>query len=93
MKEIQERGIFACAAPNVESRAVRCESQRIPTIPATVWAALGRAWWWLRQFSGDAAYDNYLRSVAHQGRGCLLSVEEFYLEQLHRRYAGISRCC
>ena len=24
---------------------------------------MARSWWWLRQVSGDAAYDNYVRQV------------------------------
>jgi uncharacterized short protein YbdD (DUF466 family) len=54
------------------------------------------AWWWLRQVSGDAAYESYVRS--HQRKhGCRdtapLSREEFYLDTLRRRYSGVSRCC
>jgi len=59
---------------------------------------LGRAWWWLRQVSGDDAYENYLRrAVAGKARGGKdarpMSPEEFYLDALRRRYAGVSRCC
>jgi hypothetical protein len=57
-------------------------------------------WWWLRQVSGDAAYENYLASLGRPGEGnaCCgsgraVSREEFYLESLHRRYSGVSRCC
>ncbi len=28
---------------------------------------LGRLWWWLRQVSGDAAYENYLRQITTSG--------------------------
>jgi uncharacterized short protein YbdD (DUF466 family) len=61
--------------------------------------ALQRAWSVLRQLSGDAAYDNYLRSLARLraagGHGCgvPLTREEFYLDALRRRYSGASRCC
>jgi uncharacterized short protein YbdD (DUF466 family) len=65
------------------------------------------AWWFLRQVSGDAAYENYLRhagaSTARadscvcphaRGRaGAAMSPEEFYLDSLRRRYSGVSRCC
>lgn len=64
------------------------------------------AWWWLRQVSGDAAYDNYLRGVRAAAsaafspdasrpscRERVLSAEEFYLDSLRRRYSGVSRCC
>jgi uncharacterized short protein YbdD (DUF466 family) len=57
-----------------------------------------KAWWALRQIFGDAAYENYLRSVrrnaAHGGNiATPLSRDEFYLDSLQRRYSKISRCC
>ncbi len=51
------------------------------------------AWWWLRQVSGDAAYENYLAWAARRRPGQMCSREEFYLESLRRRYSGVSRCC
>ena len=56
------------------------------------------AWWWLRQVSGDAAYENYLRSagrIAALGAGDpgIRSRRDFYLDALRRRYSGVSRCC
>lgn len=55
--------------------------------------AVGRMWWYLRQITGDAAYENYLRPF--QARGCCapLSREEFYLDAVRRKYTGVSRCC
>jgi len=50
-------------------------------------------WWWLRQVSGDAAYENYLSWAERRGVGRVCSREEFYLESLRRRYSGVSRCC
>jgi uncharacterized short protein YbdD (DUF466 family) len=55
-------------------------------------------WWALRQVFGDAAYENYLRSVqrsaAHGGNFAVpLSRDEFYLDSLQRRYSKINRCC
>jgi uncharacterized short protein YbdD (DUF466 family) len=59
--------------------------------------ALAALWWWLRQMSGDAAYENYLRAArANSGAASAmqpLSREEFYLDALRRRYSGVSRCC
>jgi hypothetical protein len=58
------------------------------------------AWSWVRQVSGDAAYENYLRcntSRADTGGSTapapLLSRAEFYLDSLRRRYSSVSRCC
>ena len=61
--------------------------------------AVKRLWRWLREVSGDAAYESYVRS--HK-RSCsrapsqvqrLLTREQFYLDALRRRYSGVSRCC
>ena len=53
-----------------------------------------RAWWFLRQVTGDAAYENYLRRAARHSHSCpVLTREEFYLDALRRRYTGVSRCC
>ena len=59
------------------------------------------AWSWLRQVSGDAAYENYLRCARRQALSeaaaesspVLLSPAEFYLDALRRRYSSVSRCC
>lgn len=59
--------------------------------------ALAALWWWLRQMSGDAAYENYLRAACVNSGAASdvqpLSREEFYLDALRRRYSGVSRCC
>lgn len=59
-----------------------------------------RAWRWVRQVTGDAAYENYLRGIHHRGMGTesdsgagLMSRSEFYLDSLRRRYSTPSRCC
>ena len=49
-------------------------------------------WWWLRQVTGDAAYENYLRSC-RRAASPIMSREEFFLDSLRRRYSTISRCC
>jgi putative selenoprotein len=60
-----------------------------------VWSIL----WWIRQLSGDAAYENYLRCVGrvaaseHVAGRKPLSRKEFYLDSLRRRFSTASRCC
>jgi uncharacterized short protein YbdD (DUF466 family) len=49
-------------------------------------------WWWLRQVSGDADYENYLRRAA-QNSCAPISAEEFYLRELRRKHSKINRCC
>lgn len=52
------------------------------------------AWRALREWSGDAAYDRYLRvAAAKPGAAPFLTPAEFYVEQLNRRYSRPNRCC
>jgi len=50
------------------------------------------AWQALREWSGDAAYDRYLRVAGAQAQ-VPLAPAEFYVEQLNRRYSKPTRCC
>ena len=53
-----------------------------------------RFWRGVREWCGDAAYERYLRSSATQREGCRrLSAQEFYVQQLNRRYSRPNRCC
>jgi uncharacterized short protein YbdD (DUF466 family) len=60
-------------------------------------AALGmtitKVWQGVREWSGDAAYDRYVRCAVKHRAGRVLSREEFYVEQLQRKYSRVSRCC
>jgi len=59
----------------------------------STWSKLMRSvsgfWQGLREWCGDAAYENYLRS----GPKTVLSREQFYVEQLNQKYTRPSRCC
>jgi hypothetical protein len=72
--------------------------------PPGLWRrAFKKFWWYLRQVTGDAAYDNYLRHKARHcrahpggdghGAGQAISAQEFYLDQMRRKYSRINRCC
>ena len=50
---------------------------------------LGALWRGLREWSGDAAYETYVRRAGPQP----LSREEFWLDSQRRRYERVSRCC
>jgi uncharacterized short protein YbdD (DUF466 family) len=53
-----------------------------------------RTWRGIREWCGDAAYESYLRAKHRQpGPGRVLTPEEFYVEQLERRYSRPNRCC
>jgi uncharacterized short protein YbdD (DUF466 family) len=52
-------------------------------------------WRGVREWCGDAAYERYLRSRGPRQSETMrtLSAEEFYVEQLNRRYSRPNRCC
>jgi uncharacterized short protein YbdD (DUF466 family) len=52
-------------------------------------------WRGVREWCGDASYERYLRSRAQRKATAQrpLTAEEFYLEQLNRRYSRPNRCC
>jgi uncharacterized short protein YbdD (DUF466 family) len=52
-----------------------------------------RVWQGIREWSGDAAYEIYLRSVMRTKGHGILSAKEFYVEQLNRKYSKPNRCC
>jgi len=58
----------------------------------TTW--LSRAWAFLREVSGDDAYERYLRhqAEAHPGERPL-SRKAFFGQELERKWSGIRRCC
>jgi uncharacterized short protein YbdD (DUF466 family) len=56
--------------------------------------ALRRFWRGLREWCGDAAYERYLGAKGRQDAELrTLTAEEFYVEQVNRRYSRPNRCC
>jgi len=51
------------------------------------------AWQGLRQWSGDSAYETYVRCAMRNGGAIPLTREQFYVEQLNRKYSRPHRCC
>jgi uncharacterized short protein YbdD (DUF466 family) len=52
-----------------------------------------RFWQGLREWSGDSAYETYAKRASRDPAASVLSREEFYVQQLHRKYSRVSRCC
>jgi uncharacterized short protein YbdD (DUF466 family) len=56
--------------------------------------SLRRLWRGLREWCGDAAYERYLRAKGRRDvESRTLTAEEFYVEQINRRYSRPNRCC
>ena len=49
-------------------------------------------WTFLRAWSGDSAYETYVRRQQALGKRPL-SRRDFWLDGLQRKYSGVSRCC
>jgi uncharacterized short protein YbdD (DUF466 family) len=55
---------------------------------------LRRLWRGLRECCGDSAYERYLCSNGRRdAERHTLTAEEFYIEQVNRRYSRPNRCC
>jgi uncharacterized short protein YbdD (DUF466 family) len=54
---------------------------------------LQRFWQGFREFTGDAAYERYLRERTHCPHHPPLGRREFYAQREQRRWTGIQRCC
>lgn len=53
-----------------------------------------RFWRGVRDWCGDTAYERYLRCYAVRGNEFRrLTAQEFYVQQLNRRYSRPNRCC
>ena len=69
------------------NRGTSGHGARIGQIAAAVWRGI-------REWCGDAAYERYERAHAkHSCGAALLTREQFYLEELQKRYSRVSRCC
>jgi uncharacterized short protein YbdD (DUF466 family) len=67
---------------------------RAPAPPGVALGFLGLAWRFLRQVSGDDAYERYLRHMAerHPGETPMSRAEHFRFCQ-EQKWSRISRCC
>jgi Selenoprotein, putative len=50
-------------------------------------------WQGLRQWCGDAAYENYRKCARRTGQGSILSPSQYYVQQLNKKYSRPNRCC
>lgn len=47
----------------------------------------------VREWCGDAAYERYQQTAARKHGACPLTPQEFYVQQLERKYSRPNRCC
>ena len=92
-----------CKLETVENKPSALEGRRFGCVREKLLNIFRSCWWWWRQVSGDAAYENYVRramrgSPEHAAYGpCnaekIVSAEQFYLDRLRREHSRINRCC
>jgi hypothetical protein len=80
------------AATNESSGKTRAMHKDSAEIRARIGEALNalREWW--RGASGAYAYDCYLNH-AEKSRSKRLTAQEFYLDEIERKYSRPNRCC
>jgi hypothetical protein len=54
---------------------------------------LASVWRGLREWCGDAAYEKYQECAKRAGQSHVLSAQDFYVEQLNKKYSRPNRCC
>lgn len=60
---------------------------------------LKKAWRYVREVTGDTAYENYAKycatknSDSNPNANAIMTPAEFYSESLRRKYSTINRCC
>jgi hypothetical protein len=47
----------------------------------------------MREWCGDAAYERYRRVCMKKSGACLLTPQQFYVQELERKYSRPNRCC
>lgn len=50
-------------------------------------------WQWIREWCGDASYERYQRAMAKRREPLALNRQQFYVQQLERKYSRPNRCC
>jgi len=65
----------------------------VTTLPAAARRALAGVWWYLRELSGEARWDDYLERCEHQG-GVPMTRRDFERHRdEHRENSTQGRCC
>jgi uncharacterized short protein YbdD (DUF466 family) len=59
-----------------------------------VWRSLWLTWRFVRQVSGDDAYERYLSHQQEAHAGCtVMSREQFYKFRQEQKWNRVTRCC
>ena len=65
----------------------------MPAARIRVAKVLHMVWIRLREWCGDTAYERYRRAMAKKSGACPLTPQQFYVQQLERKYSRPNRCC
>lgn len=81
----------------IDSRCGRGENLPWRTFwPASAWLKRCMTYIWIgiREWCGDSAYERYVQAQREiSGKASLLTPEQFYVDQLNRKYSRPNRCC
>ena len=77
-----------------EVRDLRREAEWGAVGRAAVVRWAGAAWRYLREVSGDDAYERYLaHCAAHHAGEKPMSPKDYFAERQRRKWSGVTRCC
>lgn len=77
-----------------ELRDLRREAERGAVGRAAVVRWAGAAWRYLREVSGDDAYERYLaHCAAHHAGEKPMSPKDYFAERQRQKWSGVTRCC
>jgi uncharacterized short protein YbdD (DUF466 family) len=90
----QPDGKMHCLVPEQPSPASSPPAPLAWRLTDLLWRGLWRAWRYLREVSGDDAYERYLQHLArfHPGTQPMTRAEHFKLTQ-EQKWSRLSRCC
>ena len=54
---------------------------------------VAQLWQRIREWCGDASYERYQKAMARKREPLTLSPQQFYVQQLERKYSRPNRCC
>jgi uncharacterized short protein YbdD (DUF466 family) len=69
-------------------------AQRAAALAGTTCRGLAAGWRYLREVSGDDAYERYLvHHAAHHAGETPLTPKEYFAERQRQKWSGVTRCC
>ena len=78
----------------VAERGTGAAGLRMSAVAGFIGRVLSAAWRYLREVSGDDAYERYLaHHTTHHAGETPLTSKEYFAERQRQKWTGVTRCC